>query len=654
MRCIQPCLPVALKVIGLASCATQPHVSDDSEPPELGPIIPALSKAFPGIEDRLATPDDSRWAAEFLRITQEIVDGNKANVGLRGIDLDPLVARAIRGSRGSEEVCLIAAHLRLSSATPELKKLLQNPSPLIRAGALDALVTLGVRQAIPDIVPLLKDSNRRVRVSAVWAIAELSPEDASLRSLDLFGEPDPVARIGIAECLGTLGIEKAIRELLKGLQYSDRFARIEAIQALGRMREARAIPGLIDLLEDENNSIRYEAVRALGRIGNPETIQAIAGRLKDHHGFTRCQAALALARMGAEDRIPEIVSLLRHSFDRLAAIPALVRLNAKTAIPDIRRHLGGERRDSAGMAHWAAIPALAALEDRDAIPYFVALLGEAGIDSAGRVDKVYAIKALGKLKADEAAPSLMKLLKDPWSPARAAVAGALARMEWKEAVPELLKLLDDDKEHVRREVAWALGRLRADASLARYALLARASNFRDRQAAIEMLALLGRERAVPILLRLLGDPDDRIRITAAKWLCDIGVSDGVEILLQESWDLTFLNALRNPAMWNSMPESLRYIGNQESFEERAEKEGVQVDWRPIARCRGRQWTMIGNAMDLRPSQRRKLLIALEGVSTYQRFSTILEKERIRVETRAEALKFWRSWWAEEQKKQPKE
>src|SRR5262245_20644486 len=63
-----------------------------------GSLTDALKSALPGIEERLSPTDDASWTRAFLEATARDKEGRRVLPGLKATDLDPLVARALRGA----------------------------------------------------------------------------------------------------------------------------------------------------------------------------------------------------------------------------------------------------------------------------------------------------------------------------------------------------------------------------------------------------------------------------------------------------------------------------------------------------------------------------------------------------------------------------
>jgi hypothetical protein len=218
------------------------------------------------------------------------------------------------------------------------------------------------------------------------------------------------------------------------------------------------------------------------------------------------------------------------------------------------------------------------------------------------------------LGAKESVPKIVELLKDSAYIVRTDAASALGKLGARETAPAIVKLLRDPSADVRNGAAWALRNLRA-------------------------------RESVPELIELLTDSDKHVRNTAASALCTLGSKDGVPILLEDR-DLFFLNALRRPEIWERL-ESITWQANRrESRKEVLERTSRKAEMRIESEETDDPWYHSQRAPLMGRITPIQALVAVLG----GKYQAVLEKDRIRIMSRDESIKFWTTWWEGERNK----
>jgi hypothetical protein len=146
-------------------------------------------------------------------------------------------------------------------------------------------------------------------------------------------------------------------------------------------------------------------------------------------------------------------------------------------------------------------------------------------DAGKRNEATAALRALGP-KAHDAAPELIRALKDKEPDVRSGAALALGKIGIKEAAPEIATLLRDRMGNVKIDAARALALLKADAAPALPALLEVLKQEKDpaRAAVIDVLREIGPDArsAVPVLIKYVQGKDAVLARGALGALAAIG------------------------------------------------------------------------------------------------------------------------------------
>jgi HEAT repeat protein len=172
---------------------------------------------------------------------------------------------------------------------------LADPSPIVRATAARAVLSLGPNDAATLILPLLHDRDEFVRREAAYALG-LARSPSAVAALDAALETDkkPSVRGAAAVALGRIGDASAAPALSGALARrlpasglfnrlrrrkveEDEFVRRAAAVSLGQIGSRESVPALVEALSDARTpgDVRRECARSLGIIGDPSAVPAL-------------------------------------------------------------------------------------------------------------------------------------------------------------------------------------------------------------------------------------------------------------------------------------------------------------------------------------------------------------------------------------------
>jgi HEAT repeat protein len=278
---------------------------------------------------------------------------------------------------------------------------------------------------------------------------------------------------------------------------------------------------LLALLDDSSDQVKVEVTRMLPRLAGvtPEEVEGLCRCLRDDDSpLIQEHAAVALGKLGPA---------------AAAAGGALLRA-AQTGDVSVRE---------------AALRALALIQPPEAARAFAAGLQ----DASGDVRKV---ASAGWMKAsavpEEVIPVLVQALGDPETQVRANAAHALARLDSlpPEAVPRLAECAADASDGLRINAALALQSLAAGEALTVMEHLLGDPNPRVRLIAARALltADAGHEGARAVVLEALGDPVLKMRKAALELVEALGENADV-----------FASALRERVGWEEDPTAAQTL-----------------------------------------------------------------------------------------------
>jgi len=261
---------------------------------------------------------------------------------------------------------------------------------------------------------------------------------------------------------------EALLPLLKDDQPRARFF---AAEALGRIGYSNAIDGLVALLaqnNDEDTYIRHAASLALARIGNAEALTALATNPSD---AVRMGAVIALRRMRNDgvqkflaDRneyiVTEAARAINDDLSIEGALPALGNILTTTPFKNealIRRAINANLRVGTPEALQNLLTYSATISNPEAMraEAVAALSTWAKPSVVDRVDGRYRgeITRDGNVAKSTAAETLLRLTNDKVKAVRLATVRALGKLKVEQASTALAKALRSDADEEVREAA---------------------------------------------------------------------------------------------------------------------------------------------------------------------------------------------------------
>ena len=169
--------------------------------------------------------------------------------------------------------------------------LLSDPSPIVRATATKAILSLEPDESAAALLPLLNDKDEFVRRETAYALGMTRSRTATTSLTDhLLNDKEAGVRGAAAVALGRISDENAVISLATTLApqlsapakskrkpEANAFVLRAAAVALGEIKNRAGTPALIAALNDEKlpQDVRREAARSLGLIGDPAAIPAL-------------------------------------------------------------------------------------------------------------------------------------------------------------------------------------------------------------------------------------------------------------------------------------------------------------------------------------------------------------------------------------------
>lgn len=222
-------------------------------------------------------------------------------------------------------------------------KNLRSGNKFRRALAAEKLGRLRVSNASSDLIKTLNDPSREVRIVVVRALGAINAPDALKPLIELLvpAVQDPeflplrVLKMAIKKYKGP-----AIPYLSPLLHHNLWRVRAQAADLIGEIGLQAPVEELMQMLNDPEPDVRAKAARALGKVKAQEAVKPLGSRIKDTSWVVRLQIARALGFTGGEDAAPLLLELVSDTNwqVRAAAANSLCRLG-NFAIPCLLKML---------------------------------------------------------------------------------------------------------------------------------------------------------------------------------------------------------------------------------------------------------------------------------------------------------------------------
>ncbi len=190
---------------------------------------------------------------------------------------------------------MLAGEMRLTELVPSLRAMTEDPSPLVRTGAIAALAMMGQEVDQSPLAQMLQHDREDVRRQAAFALGEIGNSSAIplLRSAvrgTPMGSRGAIFRMQAAEAMVKLGDKDAINALRAGLYPSETEeieAAVLAAQILGEVGDVGSAKQLVEIIEFTRNGRTGSANSSADYLYPPEL---------------RLAAATAMVKLGFEPR----------------------------------------------------------------------------------------------------------------------------------------------------------------------------------------------------------------------------------------------------------------------------------------------------------------------------------------------------------------
>jgi HEAT repeat protein len=286
----------------------------------------------------------AKWVIALLNGDPALLDLLVKLVGIMGDERATMELLGVAREERFRAGCVEAFRRIGAAALPELLSYFPGAPYAERAFIARLLGELGASAGIELLLAGLGDESPELRASCVSSLGKLAPPGASRRIAALLEDPQPLVREAALEALlrlsgsdpaglGGLCTEFAQSELpwkrrdaallLCGLSDGDRLCllakdedasvRKAAVASLARVRLPQTVGHLALALLDEEPEVRVAAAQALSETGGPEVLEPLLLALNDPDPWVQTASLKGLARLGDAAALPGVTALLSNA-----------------------------------------------------------------------------------------------------------------------------------------------------------------------------------------------------------------------------------------------------------------------------------------------------------------------------------------------------
>ena len=374
-------------------------ITDDSNMDDILPLIGGSNSELRRVAKEMV---HNRWKTASIPLLIDYIESSDLYLRTNAVDL--------------------LTRFKVSSCVPTLVSKFNGAAPDFKNNILKILTVMDDQSAKKLMLSALNDDEWQVRLEAVKSIGKMQDPGCIDPLIEMLEEKDHKLRGVVVDALGAIGNKRAAPSLVNLLKDEDMIIRQKTAEYLIEIADATIVPDIIDLMRDKDVNVRRSAVEVLNNLKDPRTSVALMEAIKDSDWWVRQIATESLTKLKGDNIVKGFIAMIKDEDESM-------RRCAVEFFNEVPNKLAYE-------------PLLELLSDED---WWV---------------REKAITALGRLKDKRAIVPLLGMIDD--GEVSAAVPGALADIGGPEGIQQLKELLFNDSKRFRIETIKALGRLKAE------------------------------------------------------------------------------------------------------------------------------------------------------------------------------------------------
>ncbi|MBA3457132.1 MAG: HEAT repeat domain-containing protein, partial [Deltaproteobacteria bacterium] len=184
---------------------------------------------------------------------------------------------------------------------------LSSPQGSVRRHALRIITSLACRDAFEQVVVAVDDPDAKIAELAIGALGALDDPRVEPILIALARRPHSTLRAATMRAAAVRRSDAMTELLRRGLGDEDAWVRYYACQGLGRLESASAVHALIERLADASPQVRISAIEALSRLDNPQAWQALRSAVRSQDPDEQRAALVGISQSGQPEAIPMLL-----------------------------------------------------------------------------------------------------------------------------------------------------------------------------------------------------------------------------------------------------------------------------------------------------------------------------------------------------------
>ncbi len=354
-----------------------------------------------------------------------------------GCPLEPIVERLSRATTAASGLqAVIGLGPAAKNALPTVLPYITQGDATLRALAVDAVAAIGDASAAPVL--------RKAYEQELASVQPLRQDWVTQALPERYGEGFDPSRQDVSEA-----------EQQKGEKHNGLMARVKALNAakarnLGRPVVQQRVPTeLFDDMESSRLEPLAGLLRALGAVKAPGALELLKGFAGDSSVTLRTAALVGLARLGPEGVAIAKGGMFESDRDLLKTLAQALAEQGEvgqSVLVELLPQISGEKLVLLDTLNRHGVPA-------SAVEPLSKVVTEGGPEA------VLAASMLGRMKAKEAVPTLVKALEDSTSLGRREMLTALGEIGDNSAAEVVARDLYNDLPEIRAAAAAALAKM---------------------------------------------------------------------------------------------------------------------------------------------------------------------------------------------------
>ena len=285
-----------------------------------------------------AYAQDPNEKAALFRIIGEVVDADSVDELISRVDGKDTIART--------HIISLLARFDTPKVRSALQRTLKDPSKLVRAAALRAIVNNSGQVDPALVAPLLRDPDIEVQHPAIEVLCRSKHPDTIQHLVEVLKDESESARRAAVEVLNVVGDERSVKYLLTAIRDADWWVRSRAADALGKIGGPTVITAALELVSDKDEEVRRTAIEILNQTRDERALNYLVEATRDKDWWVSERAVDALGEMGNRKAVPRLLEMLQSNPKSVpTVVRALGKIGDAAAIEGVLRSLDHSETD---------------------------------------------------------------------------------------------------------------------------------------------------------------------------------------------------------------------------------------------------------------------------------------------------------------------